>query len=364
MASSSPSSTVPATMRALALSKFCKPSEYGLATLPTPEITQPDELLIKVHAASVNPIDVKMASGVAKMLGISTFPYKIGYDLSGTVVSIGSSVSAFKPGDQVYARVHERYRGTIAQYALSAESAVALKPASLSFVEAAAIPLAGLTALQSLDTGEKMIEGGSLKGKTVYVPAGLSGTGSFAVQLAKRVFGAGKVITTLSTGKIARLEELVGAGVVDEAVDYTKEDVGKRIGKGSVDFMFDTMGATLKSLPFMKKDGVIASISTLPSGDQMKERTPGIGSFVRYALNIVDWGYKTWTWWKGVRYSYVFMNPDGQDLKRLSKAVEEGSLKPVVGMTAKLEDIEQVKKGCQQLFDGKGGVGKFVIEID
>ncbi|KAH8815150.1 chaperonin 10-like protein [Xylogone sp. PMI_703] len=361
MASGNPA--IPATMRALALSKFCKPSEYAIATLPTPEIAKPDEVLIKVHAASVNPVDVKMASGTARVMGYSTFPYKIGYDLAGTIVSTGASVTSFKPGDAVYARIHERYRGSIAEYAVSTESAVALKPPSLSFTEAAAIPLAGLTALQSLDTAARMIEGGTLNGKTIYVPGGLSGTGSFAVQLAKRVFGAKEVITTLSTGKIAKLGELIGPGVVDEIVDYTKENVEQKIGPGRVDVMFDTVTGTLRSIPLMKKNGVIVSVSTVPSGELMMRKAASLNFFLKQLLNGADWVLRTWTRWKGVQYTYVFMDPSGKDLDRLTKAIEEGRLKPVIGMTAKLEDIEQVKKGCQQVFDGKGGVGKFVIEV-
>ena len=131
----------------------------------------------------------------------------------------------------------------------------------MSFTEAASIPLAAQTALQALDKADKALPGG-LKGKTVFVPAGLSGTGSFAVQLAKNVFGAGKVITTLSTGKIPKIKELLGEGSTDQIVDYTKEDVIRSIGKGSVDFMFDTMQNTLSTISVMKQGGQIVSIST------------------------------------------------------------------------------------------------------
>lgn len=110
-----------------------------------------------------------------------------------------------------------QYRGSIAEYALNLASMTAKKPKSLSFSEAASIPLAAQTALQGLDKGEKELAGG-LRGKTVFIPAGLSGTGSFAVQLAKNCFGAGKVITTLSTGKISKVKELLGGGTPDQIV--------------------------------------------------------------------------------------------------------------------------------------------------
>jgi NADPH:quinone reductase-like Zn-dependent oxidoreductase len=150
------------------------------------------------------------------------FPYKLGYDIAGTVAAVGSGVSKFKVGDEVYARAGYAYRGSIAEYALNKASMTAKKPETLNFSEAASIPLAAQTALQSLDKAEQDIPGG-LKGKIVYIPGGLSGTGSFAVQLAKNCFGAGKVITTLSTGKIPKIKALMGAGAPDQIIGMSIE---------------------------------------------------------------------------------------------------------------------------------------------
>lgn len=136
--------------------------------------------------------------------------------MAGTVVAIGTGVTAFKVGDEIYSRVGEHYRGTIAQYALTSSGATAKKPKSLSFSQAASIPLAAQTALQALDRGESELPGG-LRGKTVFIPAGLSGTGSFAVQIAK-CLGAGKVITTVSTAKVVKIKELLGAAVPDQVI--------------------------------------------------------------------------------------------------------------------------------------------------
>ncbi|KAH7364177.1 chaperonin 10-like protein [Rhexocercosporidium sp. MPI-PUGE-AT-0058] len=354
---------IPTTMRTLALAQHCNPSSYNCATLPVPRITKPDELLIKVSAASVNPIDVKLAGDMGKLMLKASFPYKIGYDLAGEIVAIGSSVSNFKLGDQVYSRVPEAYRGTIAPYALSTASTTALKPKSLSYTEAASIPLAAQTAYQALKMGEERIPGG-LRGKTVLVPGGLSGTGSFAVQLAKNVFGAGKVITTLSTGKIPLIKELLGDSVPDQIVDYTKENLTQVVGKGTVDFMFDTVKSTMSALPLMRKGGMIVSVSTVPNGTGFKQVYTDMPVWVEYVLNVLDWFYRSWTSWKGVQYEYLKVHGNSADLDALSRAVEEGKLRPIVGSTAKLSDLEAVKNGCQQIMEGKGGVGKFVIEIE
>jgi NADPH:quinone reductase-like Zn-dependent oxidoreductase len=296
-------------------------------------------------------------------MGINEFPYKVGLDLAGEVVAIGSSVMAFKPGDKVVALVNEKHRGTIAEYALSLQSGTVMKPEHLDWAEAASIPLAAMTALQAFDIGEKQLPGG-LEGKTVYIAAGLSGTGSFACQLAKNVFGVGKVITTLSTGKIGMVDELLATGKPDQVVDYTREDVVAVVGKGTVDFMFDTQKETLSKLAMIKKGGMIVSISTYPKGGTLKKQNPKMPKYVEVMLNVLDFCYKSWMHWKGVKYEYLLLDGNGKDLERLRGWVEEGKIKPVVGEKVKMEDISGVRAGCQKILVGKGGVGKFVIEVD
>jgi NADPH:quinone reductase-like Zn-dependent oxidoreductase len=351
---------VPSSMRAIALAKYVKPTEYEVATLPTPQISKPDEVLIKVHAASINPVDVKIAGGMTKAMQKDTFPFKLGFDVSGTIVATGSEVKSLQVGDEVWSRIPSEYKGTAAEYVLSREYATAKKPSSLTFTQAAALPLAGLTALQAMKRADAQL--GGLKGKTVFIPAGLSGTGSFAVQLANNVFQAGQVITTLSTGKLARGKELFGSDV--RIIDYTKEDVVTAIGKGTVDYFFDCTGQTLKSLPVMKHGGVIISIATVPPGDAIaKHLAPGIPFIIKTFLNFADWFFRWWAGRAGVRYEYIFMEPSAEDLNDFSEWVGEGKVTPVVGRTAKLSDVEGVRKGCQEVYDGKGGVGKFVIEV-
>lgn len=276
---------------------------------------------------------------------------------------MGTSVSNFKVGDEVYARLPDDLEGTLAEYCLSIAGVTALKPKSLSFGEAASIPLASLTALRSLQIANDKLEGG-LKGKTVFIPAGLSGTGVSAIQLAKNAFGAGKVITTLSPGKIAKVGEYLGHAMPDQMIDYTKENVGKEVGNGNVDFMFDTMAATLSSLSLLKRGGVIVSISTMPNGTEFNKVHPGIPFWLRCILNVFDWFVKAWTKRKGIYYQYMAMPSGTAELDLLTGFIEEGKLKPVVGRKTMLSDIEGVRAGCQQIYEAKGGIGKFVVEID
>ncbi|KAH6675661.1 chaperonin 10-like protein [Halenospora varia] len=358
-------SQIPRSMRALALSKYCKPSEYAFATLPVPEIKEPDEILIRVKAASVNPVDVKMASGLGKLLGKADFPYKFGYDLSGVVVAIGSSVKNLKPGDEVYSRLAEKHRGSVAEYAISSATVTAKKPVSLNWLEAASMPLVSQTAMQSFAIAEKHFAAqGGLKGKTIYIPAGLSGTGSIAIQLAKNVYGAGKVVTTLSTGKISKIDQYLSHALPDQMIDYTKEKTVVAAGKESVDFMFDTTGASVGELGLMKRGGIIVSISSVPSGTQMKRSHPEMPFWLYYTLNFLEWMVRVWTGRQGVTYGFMERVGSSKDLDTLSQYMAEGKVKPIVGRVAKFSDEEEVRAGCQQICDAKGGVGKFVIEID
>ncbi|KAJ5864482.1 uncharacterized protein N7529_006398 [Penicillium soppii] len=353
-------------MLSLNVATYSSPSGYQLTELAKPELIDPKDVIIKVHAASINPIDVKKADGILKLAIKDSFPYKIGYDCAGIVTEIGSDVTRFKVGDEVYTRLPEVSRGSCSEFVKCAEYYIGLKPPSLSFEDAASIPLAAMTALQALKKYK-----GDLAGKTVFVPAGLSGTGLFACQLAKHVFHAGKVITTVSTSKIPKVKELLGEGTVDEIIDYTKSDPREKIESGSVDFLFDTVGSSMEFLSLMKpQSGCIMSVATMPSGTQLQESSlmdlphkPTIPIAFRTALNMMDRVRKLRARRYGVEYSYMFLQSSGQDLDELRTYVEDGRLRTVVGTIVELSDIEAVQNACQVVYSGKGGLGKMVIKV-
>ncbi|OBT61007.1 hypothetical protein VE03_09726 [Pseudogymnoascus sp. 23342-1-I1] len=353
-------------MLSLNIPYYSEPSGYCLSELPSPKLSDPDDVIIKVHAASINPVDVKKADGIFKFALRDSFPYKIGYDCAGVVTEVGRDVVRCKVGDKVYVRLPESHRGSWSEFVKCPEHYIALKPPSLSFEDAASIPLAAMTALQALRR-----YGGDLSGKTVFVPAGLSGTGLFACQLAKHVFHAGKVITTVSTSKIPKVEELLGEGTVDEIIDYTKDDAKNIIQPGSVDFLFDTVGLGMEYLHLMQpKTSCIVSISTMPSGSQLQNSSvmklphhPVVPVHVRLTLNMLDFIRKLRARRYGVAYSYIFLDPNGNDLDKLTRHIEEGKLKPIVGTTVNLNDIDAVRKACQVVYSGQGGLGKAVIKV-
>ena len=199
-------------MKALLFNRYGRADLIAFADIPRPTL-KPDEMLVQVHAAGLNPIDTMIPKGTFKPILRFQLPATLGSDLAGVVVEVGSHVTRFKPGDAVFASIFDLGTGALAEFAAVPESVAALKPANLDFVQAASIPMVGLTSWQSLK--ERM----HLKpGQKVFIPAGSGGIGTFAIQLAKHL-GA-KVGTTTSTGNVDLVQSL-GA---DEVIDYKKQE--------------------------------------------------------------------------------------------------------------------------------------------
>jgi NADPH:quinone reductase-like Zn-dependent oxidoreductase len=203
------------TMKALTFKRYGKSPDIGFADLPRPT-PKADELLVQVHAAGVNPIDNMIPTGMFKPVLHFQLPATLGSDLAGVVIEVGSRVTRFKPGDAVFANIFDLGIGSIAEFAVVPERAAALKPANLDFVQAASIPMVGLTSWQALKERLNL-----RAGQKLFIPAGSGGIGTFAIQLAKHL-GA-KVGTTTSTSNVDLVRRL-GA---DEVVDYKKQEFEK-----------------------------------------------------------------------------------------------------------------------------------------
>lgn len=245
---------VPSTLKAWLYEEYGSP-EKALqlkSDVPVPEVGV-DQVLIKVEAAALNPVDFKRMLGFFKNID-SPPPAVPGYDVAGVVVKVGSQVEKFKVGDEVYGDINEKALesphkiGTLAEYTAAEERVLALKPKNLSFVEAASLPLAIETAHEGLELA------GLTSGQSILILGGAGGVGSLAIQLAKHVFGASKVAATSSTAKLDLLRNL-GA---DLAIDYTKEDIENLPEK--FDVVLDTVGQCDKALKAVKEGGKVVSI--------------------------------------------------------------------------------------------------------
>ncbi|KAF8037524.1 hypothetical protein BT93_B0426 [Corymbia citriodora subsp. variegata] len=216
-------------------------------------VIKEDQVLVKVVAAALNPVDVKRALGFFRDTDSSP-PIVPGYDVAGVVVKVGDQVKKFKVGDEVYGDVneksldHPKQNGTLAEYAAVEERLLALKPKNLSFVEAASLPAAVETAYEGLERTRFS------SGKSILVLGGAGGVGSLVIQLAKEVFGASKVAATSSTGKLDLLKSL-GA---DSAIDYTKDNFENLPEK--FDVVYDAVGQMGSAIRAVKEGGSVVTI--------------------------------------------------------------------------------------------------------
>nr|GLL49946.1 2-methylene-furan-3-one reductase [Ipomoea trifida] len=223
------------------------------SNVAVPEI-QDDQVLIKVAAAALNPVDSKRRQGKFKATD-SPLPTVPGYDVAGVVVQVGSQVKGLKQGDEVYGNINEKALeglkqfGSLGQYTAVEEKLLALKPKNLSFEEAAGLPLAIETAYEGLERSEFS------SGKSILVLGGAGGVGSLVIQLAKHVFGASKVAATSSTGKLELLKSL-GA---DLAIDYTKDNFEDLPDK--FDVVYDTVGQGEKAVKAVKEGGKVVVLT-------------------------------------------------------------------------------------------------------
>lgn len=303
-------------MKAFILDRYGKKERLRATDVPKPQL-RADEVLIEVHAAAVNVIDVKIRNGEFKLILPYRAPFILGHDVAGVVVSIGSKVRSFNVGDEVYARPDDLRIGTFAEFIAVKESSVAIKPKNISMEEAASIPLVGLTAWQALVEKAKI-----KRGQKVFIQAGSGGVGTFAIQLAKHL-GA-TVATTTSSSNMALVKDL-GADVV---IDYKTEAFEERLS--GYDLVLNSQdGKTLStSLGVLKPGGSLITISG-PADPQFGEeiKAPWL---VKQVIGALSFGVRRRAQRLKVDFSFLFMKPSGSQLNQISRLIESGAIRPVV----------------------------------
>jgi NADPH:quinone reductase-like Zn-dependent oxidoreductase len=331
-------------MKALVIHRYGGPEVMAVEERPEPQ-PGPRDLVIEVRAASLNPIDFKLREGKAKLALRTPFPIGLGCDVAGVVRAVGAEVTGFGPGDEVCARLEKNRMGGLAERVAADQAVVARKPARASFAEAAALPLAGLTALQALrDTAHLRA------GQKVLIHAGAGGVGSLAIQIAK-LLGL-QVVTTCS----ARNAELVRSLGADEVIDYTREDVVAR-ARG-VDAVFDTLGGAseLQSISLVRRGGVVVGVSGLPDLAFAREWLP---AWTRPFLWLMTGKRRRAARRAGVGFRYLFMRADGAELAELCAWVDAGRLRPIIHQTV---PFSRVHDAFAELERGHAR-GKIVVEL-
>jgi 2-desacetyl-2-hydroxyethyl bacteriochlorophyllide A dehydrogenase len=332
-------------MRAFVVSRYGKDDSVAALELPVPELRD-DDVLVQVHAASINPLDLKIKNGELKPLLPYKLPLILGNDLAGVVIDVGPRVHRFKPGDDIYAKPDQARIGAFAEVIAISEDDVALMPACLNMEQAASVPLVGLTAWQAL------IEKAELRaGQKVLIHAGSGGLGSIAIQLAKHL-GA-TVATTTST---ANVEWVKGLGA-DVVIDYKRDDFETVVR--DYDVVLDTLGGeTLdKSLRVLKPGGKVISVAGPLEPDFAKEF--GVNWFLIQAMRVLSLQIRRKAKRRGVTYSFLFMKANGTQLRELSSLIDSGVIRPVVDRVFPFESTPQALAYVEQ---GRAK-GKVVVKV-
>ena len=308
-------------MKAVRIHEYGGRNVLRYEEIPVPRISD-DEVLIRVIATAVNPVDWKIREGYLREIIPYEFPLTLGWDLSGIIEGAGKNVKNFSSGDLVYSRPDLTRNGAYAEYIAVRENEVAHKPHTVSFAEAASIPLAGITAW------EAVINGGQIKeGQSILIHAASGGVGSLAVQLAK--WKGANVIAT-SSEKNKSFVKSLGA---DKIIDYRSvrfQDVVK-----DVDVVFDTIGGETQenSWVVLKQGGILVSIVQPPSEERARRA--------------------------GAKGKFVFIQPNAEILRELAKLIDDGIVRPIVGAEFSLKDISK----AHELSESGRALGKIVIHV-
>jgi alcohol dehydrogenase len=329
-------------MKAMVARRFGGADVASLVEVPEPT-AGPRDVVIDVRSASLNPVDAKIRQGELKLVLATRPPMILGCDVAGVIRSIGSEVTRWKVGDEVYGRLEKARMGGLAERVAADESVLAAKPKSLGFDEAAALPLVSLTAIQCLR--ETRLQ----PGQRVLIHAGAGGLGSVAIQIAK-IMGLHVVAT--ASAKNADLVKKLGA---DEFIDYTTEALTAR---GPVDAVLESIGGDteLASLRACVPGGIVVGVAGLPDG--------------AFARSSMPWFAPAAIWWMtrarraevkrtGVRYAWVFMRPDAAQLDEVTGWVEAGRLEPLIHARYPLAEVTEA---FAELARGRSR-GKIVINV-
>jgi NADPH:quinone reductase-like Zn-dependent oxidoreductase len=332
-------------MKALTFKRYGKSPDIGFSDLPRPTLL-PDEMLVEVHAVGLNPIDSMITTGIFKPVLKFQLPATMGSDLAGVVKEVGSRVTRFKPGDAVFASLFDLGRGTLAEFAVVPERVAAPKPANLDFVQAASVPMVGLTAWQAMKE-----RAGVRPGQKVFIPAGAGGIGSMAIQLAKH-FGA-KVGTTTSTGNVPLVRSL-GA---DEVIDYKKQAFEKEL-RG-----YDMALGTLKDDEIEKAIGILQPggklVSLVGPLDAAFAAARKLNFVLKFVFGLMSRKVMRLAARRDVAYSFLFVRPDGAQLSDIGKLLESERIRPVID---KVFLFDQAREALAYLAQGRAK-GKVVVQI-
>lgn len=333
-------------MKVAQIKKYSKEIKVAINEIPVPEPKE-NEILIKVKAAAVNPLEILQITGSVRLIQDYTMPLTLGNECSGIVEKTGKNVKEFQAGDRVYTRLPLKKIGAFAEYVAVDKEAVARMPSGYDFITAAAIPLAGLTAYQGLTE-----ELEAKPGKTLLITGASGGFGQVAVPIALSMG-----LRVVVTGNERSRERFLNMGV-DRYIDYRKENYWEVLS--GMDYVIDTLGAGEfhHELSVLKKGGKLLSLKTAPN--KMFSVRNGFSWFKRFLFSLVGRKYDLTAERQGKEYRFMFVRSDGAQLNRVTEIVEKYNIKPDIDQ--RIFTLTQINEALMLV--SKGGLnGKVIIRM-
>jgi NADPH:quinone reductase-like Zn-dependent oxidoreductase len=332
-------------MKALVLKRYGGAGHLEFADIARPAIRS-DEILVQVHAAGLNPIDYMIPKGLFKPILKFQLPATMGSDLAGVVVEVGDGVRNFKVGDAVYASIFDLGNGSFAEFVAVPESAAALKPVNLDFVQAASLPMVSLTAWQAFNEVMQL-----RAGQKVFIPAGSGGIGTIAIQLAKQL---GAVVgTTTSTGNM----ELVRSLGADEVIDYKQQEF-EDVMQGYDAVLGTVRGDGLeKAFQIVRPNSKVVSLIGPPDAAFAKRR--GMNVVMKFVFSLLSGKIRRIAARRNASYSFMFVRPDGEQLAQIGQLLEQERVRPVID---RVFPFAEAKEALAYLERGRAK-GKVVLRM-
>jgi len=333
-------------MRAFTVNKYGKKETLHITNVAEPTLNE-NEVLVEIHSAGVNLLDSLIRNGEFKIFLPYKTPFVNGHDMSGIVTKIGSRVSKFKVGDEVYARPADFKIGTFAEYISVNEKDLALKPKNISMEEAGSIPLVGLTSWQALIDIAKL-----KKGQKVFIQAGSGGVGTFAIQLAKHI---GAFVATTTSSANADLVKSLGADLV---IDYKTQDFATILRDYDVVLHSNREAKILEnSLKILKPGGTLISLTGPPTGKVAKQL--GLGLHFQVIMNLLSSSVRRKAKKLGVNFNFLFMKADGKALSEITTLIEAEKIRPIID---KVFPFDKTNEALTYVESGRSK-GKVVIKV-
>lgn len=333
-------------MKAAQIKKYTKEFKVSVNEVPNPEPTE-NEVLIRVMAAAVNPLDILQLTGSVRLIQDYRMPLTLGNECSGIVEKTGNNVKNFRTGDQVYTRLPIKNIGAFAEYVTVDHEALAKMPSGYDFITAAAIPLAGLTAYQAL-VEELEVQ----SGKTLLITGASGSFGQIAVPIAKSMG-----LHVIVTGNTRSKDKLIKTGA-DQYIDYKKENYWKVLS--DIDYVIDTLGANEfeHELSVLKKGGRLLSLRTAPN--RMFAKRNGFSWLKRMLFTLAGNKYDSAARKQGKEYRFMFVRSSGDQLKQVTEIVEKYHIQPDI--ESRVFSLTQINEALELIAHGKLN-GKIIIKM-